>query len=91
MENNTDHSEQTNYSPLTVEDVDVDFLPIVYDIIRRYFAYYLRQTRFAQVHFVFSGALNVFITAWREIFTTTRRKYASPTSAVIEFLNYKRG
>ncbi|XP_028038127.1 mediator of RNA polymerase II transcription subunit 9 [Bombyx mandarina] len=34
MENNTDHSEPTNYSPLTVEDVDVDFLPIVYDIIR---------------------------------------------------------
>lgn len=36
MENNTDHSEQNNFSPLSVQDVDVDFLPIVYEIIRRY-------------------------------------------------------
>lgn len=34
MENNTDHSEQNNFSPITVQDVDVDFLPIVYEIIR---------------------------------------------------------
>ncbi|KAL4714144.1 hypothetical protein ACJJTC_008498 [Scirpophaga incertulas] len=34
MENNNDHSEQNNFSPLTVQDVDVDFLPIVYEIIR---------------------------------------------------------
>ncbi|KOB66744.1 Mediator of RNA polymerase II transcription subunit 9 [Operophtera brumata] len=33
MENNTDHSEQNNY-PLSVQEVDVDFLPIVYEIIR---------------------------------------------------------
>lgn len=33
---NTDHSEQNNFSPLTVQEVDVDFLPIVYEIIRRY-------------------------------------------------------
>ncbi|CAG9585810.1 unnamed protein product [Danaus chrysippus] len=31
---NTDHSEQNNFSPLTVQEVDVDFLPIVYEIIR---------------------------------------------------------
>lgn len=36
MENNTDHSEQNNY-PLSVQEVDVDFLPIVYEIIRRYY------------------------------------------------------
>lgn len=36
MENNTDHSDQNNFSPLTVQEVDVDFLPIVYEIIRRY-------------------------------------------------------
>ncbi|XP_059061790.1 mediator of RNA polymerase II transcription subunit 9 [Achroia grisella] len=34
MENNTDNSDQNNYSPLSVQDVDVDFLPIVYEIIR---------------------------------------------------------
>ncbi|XP_075969149.1 mediator complex subunit 9 [Anticarsia gemmatalis] len=34
MENNTDHSEQNNFSPIAVQDVDVDFLPIVYEIIR---------------------------------------------------------
>ncbi|KAG6448696.1 mediator of RNA polymerase II transcription subunit 9 [Manduca sexta] len=33
MDNNTDHSEN-NFSPLSVQDVDVDFLPIVYEIIR---------------------------------------------------------
>ncbi|CAK1552629.1 unnamed protein product [Leptosia nina] len=32
MENNTDHSERL--SPITVQEVDVDFLPIVYEIIR---------------------------------------------------------
>ncbi|KAG7306965.1 hypothetical protein JYU34_007088 [Plutella xylostella] len=34
MENNTDHTEQNNCAPLSVQDVDVDFLPIVYEIIR---------------------------------------------------------
>ncbi|XP_053625264.1 mediator of RNA polymerase II transcription subunit 9 [Plodia interpunctella] len=34
MENNTDHSDQNNYNSLSVQDVDVDFLPIVYEIIR---------------------------------------------------------
>ncbi|KAI5635474.1 RNA polymerase II transcription mediator complex subunit 9 domain-containing protein [Phthorimaea operculella] len=34
MENNADHSEQNNFSPLSVQDVDVDFLPVVYEIIR---------------------------------------------------------
>ncbi|KAM3961730.1 mediator complex subunit 9 [Aphomia sociella] len=34
MENNTDHTEQNIYCPLSVQDVDVDFLPIVYEIIR---------------------------------------------------------
>ncbi|CAG4907223.1 unnamed protein product [Colias eurytheme] len=32
MENNTDHSE--HLTPITVQEVDVDFLPIVYEIIR---------------------------------------------------------
>ncbi|XP_041977830.1 mediator of RNA polymerase II transcription subunit 9 [Aricia agestis] len=36
MENNNDHSDQNNFSPLSVEDVDVDFLPIVYEIIRSF-------------------------------------------------------
>lgn len=36
MDNNGDHAEQ-NFSPLTVQDVEVDFLPIVYEIIRRYY------------------------------------------------------
>lgn len=35
MESNGDHPEQ-NFSPLSVQEVDVDFLPIVYEIIRRY-------------------------------------------------------
>lgn len=35
MENNTEQNEQ-NFNPLSVQDVDVDFLPIVYEIIRRY-------------------------------------------------------
>lgn len=47
MENNTDHSEQNNY-PLSVQEVDVDFLPIVYEIIRRY--YWLDL--FLAIHFV---------------------------------------
>lgn len=34
MENNNEHSERL--SPITVQEVDVDFLPIVYEIIRRY-------------------------------------------------------
>ncbi|CAG5011590.1 unnamed protein product [Parnassius apollo] len=34
MENNTDHTDSNNFSPLSVQDVDVDFLPIVYEIIR---------------------------------------------------------
>ncbi|XP_023953120.2 mediator of RNA polymerase II transcription subunit 9 [Bicyclus anynana] len=34
MENNTDHTDQNNFSPLTVQEVDIDFLPIVYEIIR---------------------------------------------------------
>lgn len=46
MENNTDHSEQNNFNPLTVQDVDVDFLPIVYEIIRRYYECNLYMTMF---------------------------------------------
>ncbi|XP_014368048.1 mediator of RNA polymerase II transcription subunit 9 isoform X1 [Papilio machaon] len=34
MENNSELSDPNNFSPLTVQDVDVDFLPIVYEIIR---------------------------------------------------------
>lgn len=41
MENNTDHSEQKSFSPLSVQDVDVDFLPLVYEIIRRYLMQHL--------------------------------------------------
>lgn len=33
--NNDLNEPQNNFSPLTVQDVDVDILPIVYDIIRR--------------------------------------------------------
>lgn len=36
MENNTDLPESNNFTPLSVQEVDVDFLPIVYEIIRRY-------------------------------------------------------
>lgn len=36
MDNNTDHADPNNFSPLTIQEVDVDFLPIVYEIIRRY-------------------------------------------------------
>ncbi|VVC96619.1 mediator of RNA polymerase II transcription subunit 9 [Leptidea sinapis] len=32
MENNSDHTE--HLSPISVQEVDVDFLPIVYEIIR---------------------------------------------------------
>ncbi|KAI8435340.1 hypothetical protein MSG28_003665 [Choristoneura fumiferana] len=34
MENNTDLPESNNFTPLSVQEVDVDFLPIVYEIIR---------------------------------------------------------
>ncbi|CAH0718763.1 unnamed protein product, partial [Brenthis ino] len=34
MDNNTDHADPNNFSPLTIQEVDVDFLPIVYEIIR---------------------------------------------------------
>ncbi|XP_045491648.1 mediator of RNA polymerase II transcription subunit 9 isoform X1 [Colias croceus] len=43
MENNTDHSE--HLTPITVQEVDVDFLPIVYEIIRRLLRTYFSVER----------------------------------------------
>ncbi|XP_063531312.1 mediator of RNA polymerase II transcription subunit 9 [Cydia strobilella] len=34
MESNTDNPERNNFTPLSVQEVDVDILPIVYEIIR---------------------------------------------------------
>ncbi|GBP66583.1 Mediator of RNA polymerase II transcription subunit 9 [Eumeta japonica] len=34
MENSTEQAQHDNFSPLSVQDVDVDILPIVYEIMR---------------------------------------------------------